>query len=254
MLRVLNIDILPMKVNRGYSMSKSEIIKLNANPEGFGCTSDKLEQAMFTSKIPVQHTHIYYEDEQSGIYIGVWDTTDMVEVPGSYGCDEFMLLLEGSAEIKNNKTGKVEKVNAGETFVIPWVYDCQWHQVGYLRKFFVIHEHANETKPNEPSHEGIIIPKFDDSDKSEGSTVCYKNKSETFSTGLWQSEPFGSRPSPFTSLQFIYLVEGSLIITDDNDHHFNSGDAFIVPKSVNCHWKSSENVKLIYTTIGSLPL
>jgi len=58
-------------------MSKKKIIKLSQNPEGFGEITDELEVEMFESSLPKQHTHSYFEDEVLGLYIGVWDTTDM---------------------------------------------------------------------------------------------------------------------------------------------------------------------------------
>ncbi|MBE9537620.1 MAG: hypothetical protein IMF06_00985 [Proteobacteria bacterium] len=48
-------------------MPSKKIVSLSANPEGFGRVPDPLGQDMFVSEIPVQHTHMYYEDEESGV-------------------------------------------------------------------------------------------------------------------------------------------------------------------------------------------
>ena len=82
------------------------IIRLNPDPEGFGETPDKLEAEDFSSEVPVQHTHSNYEDDEIGLYVGLWDTETMVEAGGPYACDEFMWLLEGECQIKNNRTGR----------------------------------------------------------------------------------------------------------------------------------------------------
>ena len=78
-------------------MPSKKIIRLSANPEGFGQTPDDLEPDMFVTEPQAQHTHSYYEDEALGLNVGVWDTTDMIESSGPYACDEFMFLLEGDA-------------------------------------------------------------------------------------------------------------------------------------------------------------
>lgn len=59
---------------------------------------------MFVSSIPVQHSHAYFEDEDFGLYIGLWDTTEMVEISAPYACEEFMGLLERKAKIQRCKT------------------------------------------------------------------------------------------------------------------------------------------------------
>ena len=64
-------------------MSK-KIIRLSANPEGFGSISDELDSNLFVEKPVVQHTHLYYQDEDLGLFVGVWDTTDMIEAAGPY--------------------------------------------------------------------------------------------------------------------------------------------------------------------------
>jgi uncharacterized cupin superfamily protein len=115
-------------------MKKEGIIRLSTNPEGFGESPDELTPDMFASELPTQHSYEYYEDEELGLYIGVWDTDDMIEVAAPYACDEFMWLIEGECQIKNNRTGEIETVEAGTAFVIPKGYDCQWQQTGYLKK------------------------------------------------------------------------------------------------------------------------
>ncbi|RLA02440.1 MAG: hypothetical protein DRQ47_06770, partial [Gammaproteobacteria bacterium] len=95
-------------------MTSTKIIKFSPSPEGFGQTHDELSSGDFASDLPIQNTHSYFEDPEAGLYIGVWDTTKMSEIAGPYGCDEFMLILEGEALIRNCKTEQVESVKPGE--------------------------------------------------------------------------------------------------------------------------------------------
>jgi len=229
-------------------MSANRIIRLSPNPEGFGQTEDVLEQQMFASDMPVQHTHMYYEDDDLGLYIGVWDTTDMVETAGPYACDEFMWVLEGEVEIKNSKTGAMEMVKAGEAFVIPKGYDCQWHQKGYLRKFFVISEHPEEPIPPVPTVEGIV--KLPDSGP-QGERLCYEDGTGNFTAGVWQRDAFKSEMCSMPHNQFVYLHEGSLSLSDEegDSHTFEVGDAFFITQGTACRWHSPGGLRAFYASV-----
>ena len=258
-------------------MTNKKIIRLSGKPKNFGQNPAELDTDMFESSLPIQHTHSYYEDEELGLYIGVWDTTDMVESAAPYACDEFMVLLEGQANIKNIKTGEVETVNAGETFVIPKGYDCQWQQNGYLRKFFVISEHPDEIIPVVPTFEGIInisqahrnasTEKFNVnfeaasiSGKSfvmkSGKPVqkgqhLYQDHTGNFFSGIWQSQQFETEQQAFPRNEFIYIQSGELICIDEDnqEHTFSQGDALFIPQGTVCHWRVNESVCTFYAVL-----
>ena len=248
------------------SMTAKKIIRLSTAPEGFGGTPDELDSEMFVSEMPIQHDHSYYEDEDLGLYIGVWDTTDMIETAGPYACDEFMWLIEGEAIIKNNKTGVMEKAKAGEAFVIPRGYDCQWHQSGYLRKFYVISENSNEPIPPNPSFEGIIIPRAEAPVEPlsyaepflirgaipvQRQNICYKDNTGKFLSGTWESEPFESEFRPFPYNEFACVQTGSLTLIDESgkEHSFKSGDALFLPQGVVCSARATEKVRLFFAVL-----
>jgi len=248
-------------------MSSKKIIRLSANPKGFGQTPDELEPDMFVTEPNAQHTHSYYEDEALGLYVGVWDTTDMIESSGPYACDEFMFLLEGDASIKNSKSGEMERVTAGQPFLIPRGYDCQWHQKGYLRKFYLISENPNEPVPANPVFEGIIVPGIDDpmepldeassflfsgNGAQQRQHVNYQDRTGKFSVGTWESGPFQSELRPFQNHYFAYVQAGSLTLTDESGQQdcFNAGETFFVPQGVVCRASSSELARLFYANLA----
>ena len=232
-------------------MSVKKIIRLSASPAGFGQQQDPLEPQMFASDMPTQHTHLYYEDDALGLYVGVWDTTDMVETAGAYACDEFMWLLEGEVEIKNTKTGAMEKVRAGEAFVIPKGYDCQWHQTGYLRKYFVISEHPEEDIPQSPVVEGIV--RLPPGCVGENSRVCYEDSTGKFTAGVLRHNSLAPKMSATAYHQFVAVSEGSVSLTDEvgEQHTFDAGEAFFVPRGTVCSWYSESGVTAFYTTVKS---
>jgi uncharacterized cupin superfamily protein len=221
----------------------STIIKLNTNPSGFGLSADELTAEMFVSPLPIQHSHSYFECEEQGIYIGVWDTTDMVETAGPYSCDEFMVILEGAVEIRNNKTGAQQTVLAGESFIIPQGYDCQWHQSGYLRKFYVISEPPTQTIPASPIVESIIKLPVDQTGRqyhhNNFSVDILKGNELNVDLHLGQCHTFHS------------VVRGELQITEANgtETSFTSGDAFVIPKGSHYQCKASANAVVYYVEL-----
>jgi len=221
-------------------MSENKIIKLTAKPIGFGDVADKLTPDMFVSKLPIQHSHSFYENDEIGLYIGVWDTTDMVEVAGPYPCDEFMTIIEGAVEVKNNSTLKHETVLAGESFVIPKGYDCQWHQSGYLRKFYVISEHPLETIPDVNSDIGVI--KFQANKHCwEQKQAQYQDVKGRFVAGVEQHKSMDLAQTDTNNHLFVYLKSGALTLTESNGtvHNFKASDAFFIPAGTCCSWHAS---------------
>lgn len=236
-------------------MSELKVIKLTQNPKGFGEVEDELEVDMFESALPKQHTHSYYEDEALGLYIGVWDTTDMVETAAPYACDEFMSIIEGAVEIKNNKTGQVETITAGQSFVIPQEYDCQWHQNGYLRKYYVIFEPQEPAK--KPVTDQVIYidehheAPWKSTSDGHNKKVLYQNHNQTFTSGVWQSKGFDTELISFPYNEFFSVKQGSLVCTDAEGvkHKINAGEALFIPQGARCSWQAKEKITLHFAQI-----
>ncbi len=245
---------------------QTRIIKLSSAPVGFGDVADELEPHMFTTAMPVQHSHSDYEDDDIGLYVGVWDTNDMHETPGPYAMDEFMWLIEGQAVIKNCATGELETVYAGEAFVIPKGYECQWQQQGYLRKFYVISEHPDEAIPAAPTIEGIVKPHANAAQLSvdahaffniagpaptQHQDISYRNENGKFTAGTFDSTAFKSNRQAFAANQFVYLLQGTLSISDEHGqaHIFNKGDAFFIPQGTECAWQCGDYIRFNFARL-----
>lgn len=246
-------------------MSKSQIIRFDRNPAGFGETPDQLDGAMFDSDLPTQHTHFYVQDEVLELYLGVWDTTAMVEVAGPYGCDEFMWVLDGEVDIINNRNAARESVTAGEAFIVPKGYSCQWSQQSYLRKYFVIFGSLKEGEDENTSAQGIIKPQYESgmqnlsntepfvimgSQPLQKSRLCYQNSAGDFSVTNWQSAPFESEQRAHPRNDFVCVERGSLTLTEaaGEVHRFNAGDAFFIPRGTLCSWRNNSDVRAIFTS------
>lgn len=241
-------------------MSEIKIIKLSQNPKGFGGVADDLEEGLFDAALPRQHTHSYYEDEALGLYIGVSDTSEMTEIAANNVCDEFMVIIEGAVEIKNNKTGKVEIVTAGESIVIPQGYDCQLRPQGYSRKFYIIYEpqeNPERAVTEKPVTENVVYisenssaPWQETSDGHRKKTL-YKNNDQRFTAGVWQSNALTTGLIDFPYHEFIFINQGSLICTDEMGvaHHFKSGDTLFIPQGTRCAWKIEDMVSIHFAQI-----
>ncbi|WNC72007.1 cupin domain-containing protein [Thalassotalea psychrophila] len=231
-------------------MTDNKIILLSSNPQGFRANEDELEQAMFESELPVQHTFSYYDNDDLGLYVGLWDTTAMIEAAGPYACDEFMVILEGKVDIKNCKTGAVETVTAGESFVIPKGYDCQWHQQDYLRKFYVISEHPSEVIPEQAVVDSIV--KFEPSTDAEN-VIHYQDSKNRFIAGTKHYKSIEQDFAAVPNHSFIYLQCGELKLEDQEGacYHFKAGDAFFIPKGVVCKWLATETTVQQYVEVKS---
>lgn len=236
-------------------MSDKSIIKLIENPEGFGKVPDELDAALFDSTPPIQHSHTNFADEALGLYIGVCDTTDMIDTATPYPRDEFLFIMEGSVDIKNNETGKIETIKSGESAVIPQGYDCQWHQQGYLRKFYVTYE--PQEKPEKPATENVVyisensdIPWQETSD-GHRKKILYKNNDQRFTAGVWQSKALTTGLIDFPYHEFIFINQGSLICTDEGgeEHHFKTGNALFIPQGTRCAWQIKHKVSIHFTQI-----
>lgn len=238
-------------------MPDIKIIKLNKNPKGFGDNTDNLEEKMFESALPNQHTHSYFENKTLGLYLGLWSSTDMIAKAEPYAYDEFMIILEGVVEIKNSQTGNVETATSGESIIIPQGYDCQWHQKGNFRKLQLIYQPPEEINPKHPVCEHLIY--IDENNAlpwqatSDGfhKKVLYQSHNQKFTSGVWQGENFATGIIAFPYNEFIILKQGCLLCTDESgvEHKIGKGQALFIPQGTPCSWQAKEKISLHFVQI-----
>ncbi|WP_394172117.1 cupin domain-containing protein [Thalassotalea litorea] len=165
--------------------------------------ADELSADMFESAIPTQHTQEFFSDEERGIYVGLWDTTSMRETAGPYPMEEFMVVLEGKADIAL-ATGSMRQVQTDEGFVIPHGTDCQWQQQGYLKKLFVIVDNPTICPSNAQATDiQIFGPNYND--------VPYVNEAKSFSVYSWSEFTHAKRNNLRASLAAVYCQQGCAI-------------------------------------------
>lgn len=220
----------------------NSIIKLSTSPAGFEDSTEPLTAEMFSSAIPIQHSHDFYTDEELGLYVGVWDTTEMKEAPGPYELEEFMVIIEGQAEIRNNQTGTLETVEAGESFVIPKGYNCQWKQQGYLKKFYLILDNDKLAGNNQNV---TAISRF----TPQQTSAIYANEQQTFVSGVSSS---AINILANNAYRFFYVIAGQISLIDDggNKHTFNANDAGFLPQHCEIACTISDDYQCYFTNIN----
>ena len=137
--------------------TEKRIIRLEPfGPAKTGMQKMHLEPEEFQSKIPMQHIHVYYEDETLGLSVGVWDTTSMQEVFGPYPGNEFMWVLEGQVSMIDGDDNATV-IKKGQTFCVRNAIPVSWKQEGFLRKFYMTYADPKSAMPEITSSEGGIV-------------------------------------------------------------------------------------------------
>ena len=250
--------------------NKLRVTRLEADgPEGIDLEKMQLDQADFQSPLPEQFGHVYYEDDELGLTVGVWTTTSMQEAFGPYPGDEFMAILEGQVSMVDADGGET-LVKAGETFCIRNAIPVSWKQVGFLRKFYMTYSNPRAALAEIASAEGgvkILDPatlaagmeKMETTepfvivgDKPvQHDSLLFTNDAGNLYIGMWDSTAFDSEMRPFPCHEMVQLLEGELLITeaDGSSQQFVAGDAFFIPKGTVCKWQISAYAKKFYSIL-----
>ena len=69
--------------------------------------------------------------------VGIWDCTAFTDQMMPYTVDEYMFFLEGELTMLLPNGTEIE-IKAGDAFIIPKGFECQWKQTGFVRKIFMI--------------------------------------------------------------------------------------------------------------------
>jgi uncharacterized cupin superfamily protein len=224
----------------------------------------------FASDLPTQTLHVYYDDEELGMSVGVWTTSPMQEAFGPYPGDEFIWLLEGDFKMVDGENKVLGSYKQGECVHFRNAAPVSWLQENQLRKFYITYLNPKREVPKDVPVVGAVKA-VDPSIKPEQMTVLedtapfiikgdkptqrdynyFTNDSEDMFVGMWDSTPFESEMAPFPTHEFVVLLEGEIAITEENGtvHNFKKDDAFFVPMGTVCSWKTTEYVKKYYAMI-----
>lgn len=240
-------------------MMNKAFLKLEAfGPDGAGLTRrPPYPQENLVTEPPVHSSHLYVNDEERGIKIGVWECTPHSSKMQPFAVNEFMILLEGSVTMIE-QDGKATTIQAGEAFVVPKGVTCQWRQSEPVRKYFAIlsggpgsapNDESAVTKTSFPPTAAIAIR---DADMPfESGNIIYANKTGTYSLALLQTNAEMSRPVVSQAYRLLRIESGSLTLSDngENEMTFGAGDVILVNPGKPIVWKMSKDLNVLSCSI-----
>lgn len=253
--------------------TEKKVYRLESHgPPGVGMARMECKPEDFASALPTQTLHEYYSDEELGMSVGVWTTSSMQEAYGPYPGDEFVYLLEGGFKMVDGDNRTLDTFHQGESVYFRNAAPVSWVQEGHLRKFYITYLNPRRSVPEGVPAEGAVkaVEQSISEDKMvvldatdpfiiEGPQpvqrdhVYFTNDSEDMFVGLWDSTPFLSEMAPFPTHEFVQLIEGELVIAEDNGtvSRFERGDVFFVPKGTVCSWHAPGYVRKYYAAVVS---
>ena len=232
----------------------------DGDPQSGLQTWDPIDPNDIASGDPVQRGHVYFSTAEERLTAGVWDCTPYEEHRGPYPVDEFMILLDGSLDIEN-EDGSTQTFRAGEGFYIPRGTIMTWKQSEYLRKFWVIHDHADaqpavaglraqrlDASAPVPSMGELDPAPFERAPDSMGMNLLYQDPDGKFIVGIWDCSPMKRPPTTIERSELMHIIEGRGTITNADGvvFEFQAGDTFLVPVGMGYQWENTEYVKKLF--------
>ncbi len=224
----------------------------------------------FASDLPIQTLHVYYEDEDLGMSAGVWTTSPMQERFGPYPGDEFIWLLEGGFKMVDGDNNVLDTYQQGECVYFRNAAPVSWVQEEQLRKFYITYLNPKREVPTgvpavgavcavDPSIAPEQMTVLDNTDPFiirgdkpvQRDHVYFTNDGSDMFVGMWDSTPFQSEMAPFPCHEFVRVLDGEIVITEESGsvETFRKDDVFFVPKGTVCSWKTTGYVKKYYAAI-----
>ena len=233
----------------------------NGDPETGLQRWDDMPQEILHSGAPIQTGHTYHDADNSVFTSGVWDCTPYEQLPAPYEVDELMIVLEGSIIIEH-ESGKIERFNTGESFILPKGTPCIWRQDEYVRKFWAIHNNPQTPLVSDSALEAIRVnpdaalpavtehdPAMYESEVPEmGLLGLYQDPTGKLLAGVWECSPMKRVAGTIERSELMHILEGSGSITNADGvvFEFSAGDTFLVPVGMGYQWQNDEYVKKIF--------
>lgn len=244
--------------------TKTGIVRLEADGP-HGLKPMDLSPYEFAERPAEQLLHVYFEDEELGLSVGVWETAPMREPFGPYPGDEFIYVLKGNFTMLDNDATDLSSgvaCKAGQGVIFRNGVPVSWKQHDTLRKFYMTYTDPRAEEPTGLSAEGGIQTldsdmTLADTDVLEGISpkqrdkIFFTNDHGNFEVGLWDTEEMHSDMAPFPTHEFCQIVAGDCTITeqDGTAHQFKAGDFFFVPAGTVCKWDVPTYLRKFYSAL-----
>jgi uncharacterized cupin superfamily protein len=205
-----------------------------------------MNPADLVSGAPVQR-HRYHGIPDKGFEVGVWECTAFTDHMMPYAVDEFMLFLEGKLTMVLPNRTEVE-IKAGDAFVIPKGFTCQWKQEGIVHKLFMILDGPVPEAAN-PSLMRITVP--DLTEPAAGGAVSMMRTDFVNAAGTMRVsvQSCSAMSQPALKLQehlLLHVLSGMLRLYDgETTHEFSKGETAYIHHGDMVGWETSEGTRLV---------
>lgn len=95
------------------------------------------EAAILIGPTPQCRSNNAFEDANSSLRIGVWDSTPYTRGGRPHKVHELMHLIEGQV-LLTGADGTGLQVNTGDSVFVPQGAPCAWQSIGYVRKYYAV--------------------------------------------------------------------------------------------------------------------
>lgn len=219
-------------------------------PDGAGLSLwPAMDPKDLISGTPVEHGHLYDEIEDEDYSVGVWDCTAFVDAAGPYPVDEYMLLLEGSVIMEMPDKTSIT-VNAGDAFIIPKGFDCQWKMPGTVRKIFMILDGGDPKGSSNLSENQITVLRSGFAlpvstglvSTRQTLFINHDGRMSVFVEGF--AHAFAAKRT-IAERQIVSVISGQVQLSGDGDQRFSTGDSFYTAGASDLHWDIAAGTQLL---------
>jgi len=208
-----------------------------------------------------QNLHVYFDDPELGMSVGVWDTTTMQEAFGPYPGDEFILVLEGGFKMLD-ASGDGVPAKTGQSVIFRNGIPVSWKQDGYLKKFYITYLDPRAETPQIDSAEGGVqtldadmqltdAHLLPDTTTPQREQVFFKNDHGNMEVGLWDTQAMQTEMAPFPWHEFTQVLDGEVTLTEPGGiaQTFRAGDVFFIPAGTVCGWDVPKYLRKFYAAL-----
>jgi uncharacterized cupin superfamily protein len=217
-----------------------------------------LDPADFQSQLPVQHHASVFEDEVTGLSVGIWDTTTMQEAFGPYPGDEYITVLDGSFAMVDANGRTLSAAQAGDSVTFRNGAPSSWKQGGYLRKVYLtLRDPTGATPRISSARDGFRVlgpgrvPQGNPDANGVTREVVLLNDAGTMTVTLC-AFPVGMLPlAPSPVHRLIRVLAGAITLTGPSvpTDRFDAGAHVLLPKGTTCAWETEAGTVAVIVDI-----
>lgn len=221
-------------------MPKKDVVKLNLKTN----FSQSFDYSLFIN-------------DSTRLSVGIIEKHDLTEFLKTNSTINFYNVLKGKVDITHQQTSNIETFQVGESFIITQFNDLQWAVYNDTQLIYLTYEldtlnQIDELESNKiiPINKNNSTPWQKTSDGFKKKLI-YSNHNKKFTAGVWLGKAFKTDFIDFPYNEFIFINEGSLVCTDENniDHVINSGESLLIPQGVKCSWQSFDIISIHFVQI-----